>query len=217
MNEICTGSFEAALQEQTLSGIHLADSPSDLARILDPDVAMVLWHRAMPEHVHGWIDGLSRAVLPHIRAIVPVVRIPVIIADALDLAGMPDCPERTFLIEDIAELAARFATLTEVAHVRLRLSAVETDSCRKFHVDAAKARFICTYRGPGSQYGFSPDGSEPDEIFESDTGAPMVLRGLAWREARASGLVHRSPPIEGTGQTRLVLMLDPIEDPAADD
>jgi len=27
------------------------------------------------------------------------------------------------------------------------------------------------------------------------------------------GLLHRSPPIEGTGETRLVLVLDPVIDP----
>ena len=27
-----------------------------------------------------------------------------------------------------------------------------------------------------------------------------------------TGLLHRSPPIEGTGETRLVLVLDPIDD-----
>ncbi|HMB12384.1 MAG TPA: DUF1826 domain-containing protein, partial [Roseovarius sp.] len=28
-----------------------------------------------------------------------------------------------------------------------------------------------------------------------------------------SGLLHRSPPIEGSGETRLLLVLDPVDDP----
>ncbi len=33
-----------------------------------------------------------------------------------------------------------------------------------------------------------------------------------WPEQPASGLLHRSPPIEGTGETRLVLVLDGVMD-----
>ncbi|MEM6422079.1 MAG: DUF1826 domain-containing protein, partial [Pseudomonadota bacterium] len=48
------------------------------------------------------------------------------------------------------------------------------------------------------------------------TGMPILLRGKLWPESPASGIVHRSPPIEGTGATRLVLVLDPIFDLAED-
>ena len=43
--------------------------------------------------------------------------------------------------------------------------------------------------------------------------APILLRGTLWQERPRTGLLHRSPPIEGTGETRLVLVLDPIDDP----
>lgn len=45
------------------------------------------------------------------------------------------------------------------------------------------------------------------------TGSPLLLRGTRWPAQPASGLLHRSPPIEGTGETRLVLVLDPVTDP----
>lgn len=45
------------------------------------------------------------------------------------------------------------------------------------------------------------------------TGAPIPLRGTLWPEGPRSGLLHRLPPIEGTGETRLVLVLDPVDDP----
>ncbi|WP_306043585.1 DUF1826 domain-containing protein [Mameliella sp. MMSF_3455] len=44
--------------------------------------------------------------------------------------------------------------------------------------------------------------------------APIVLRGTHWPEKPLSGLLHRSPPIEGTGRVRFVLVLDPVDDPA---
>lgn len=36
---------------------------------------------------------------------------------------------------------------------------------------------------------------------------------VIWRRHPASGLLHRPPSIAGTGETRLVLILDPIFDP----
>jgi hypothetical protein len=69
------------------------------------------------------------------------------------------------------------------------------------------------YRGTGTQYGISTDGAEPRRIFTVPTGAPILLRGTRWPEHPRSGLLHRSPPIEGTGETRAVLVLDPVDDP----
>lgn len=46
------------------------------------------------------------------------------------------------------------------------------------------------------------------------TGSPIILRGTRWPETPVSRLLHRSPPIVGTGETRLVLVLDPVEGPA---
>lgn len=106
MNEISPGSLKAARRADARQGIHLAKDAGDLARILDPDVAMVLWRRAVPGHVQGWIDGLSPSQLPHTRAIVPVSRIPEATAAALDRAAMPEGPGRSFLTGDIADPVA---------------------------------------------------------------------------------------------------------------
>jgi hypothetical protein len=53
-------------------------------------------------------------------------------------------------------------------------------------------------------------------VFQVATGAPFVLRGTLWPEKPASGLLHRSPPIAATGETRLVLVLDPMDTPEED-
>ena len=125
----------------------------------------------------------------------------------------PDGPERADLIDDVVILAETFSEMMAARGMRLRLDAVSTNACRKFHLDAITARLICTYRGAGTQYGTSRDGADPVDVFTAPTGAPMVLRGTLWPEAPRSGLVHRSPLIEGTHSTRLVLVLDPIDDP----
>ena len=75
------------------------------------------------------------------------------------------------------------------------------------------ARLICTYRGTGTQYGQSRNGDDPKRVFTVPTGSAVLLRGSLWPQNPDAGLVHRSPPIEGTGETRLVLVLDPVDIP----
>ena len=110
-------------------------------------------------------------------------------------------------------MADIFSDLMNARYLRLRLDAVTTNACRKFHIDAVTARLVCTYRGTGTQYGISTEGHEPRRVFTTQTDAPIVLRGTLWPAEPSSGLLHRSPPIEGTGETRLVLVLDPVDDP----
>lgn len=116
------------------------------------------------------------------------------------------------LVDDIAALADVFADVMHAPYLRLRLDVIKTNACRKFHIDAVTARLVCTYRGTGTQYGISTDGTEPKRIFTVPTVSPILLRGTLWPETPRSGLLHRSPPIEGTGETRLLLVLDPIVD-----
>ena len=121
------------------------------------------------------------------------------------------------LIDDIAAMADMFADLMQSPYVRLRLDVIKTNACRKFHIDAVTARLVCTYRGTATQYGISRETGDVDAIQTLGTGSPILLRGTLWPVVPKSRLLHRSPPIEGTGETRLVLVLDPIDDPAEDD
>ena len=117
------------------------------------------------------------------------------------------------LTSDTAALAEIFADLMRTHFLRLRFDVINTNACRKFHIDTVTARLICTYRGTGTQYGFPIDDTDPPRVFTATTGAPILLRGRLWPERPNAGLRHRSPPIEGSGQTRLVLVLDPVEGP----
>ena len=60
--------------------------------------------------------------------------------------------------------------------------------------------------------GFLGAGKTANNIVTVATGAPVLLRGSLWPSKTETGLLHRSLPIEETGETRLVLVLDPIFD-----
>lgn len=194
-------------------GVGLADRSENLSVINDPGCAAAIWRRSLPSGFQSWINGLDPDDLPSARLILRPGAVEEAIQHLCDIAGMAESAERTWLANDISELSDRFADLMQVPFLRLRLDKVNTNACRKFHMDSIKARLICTYRGRGTQYGTSTDGAEPHKVFTLATGTPMIMRGTLWPENPASGLLHRSPPIEGTGETRLVLVLDPVLDP----
>ena len=189
-----------------------ATTADDLGDIRAEGCAAVLWRRDLKPGFQHWIDALDPAQLPRARLVLRPQAVPGMLRNLCDVAGLEEGPERAWLEDDIADLAARFADMMKAPYLRLRMDAVTTNGCSKFHVDAMLARLICTYRGTGTQSGVATDGVEPSEVHQAPTGAPMILRGSLWRENPPSGLRHRSPPIAGTGETRLVLVLDPIYD-----
>ncbi len=194
-------------------GVAIADDPTGLKTFLQPGFAAAIWRRQTPPDVQSWLDSLDPSLLPSGRVILPVDKIAETLGHLCDMHQTPQAEARDWLQTDITALADMFADLTSAKFLRLRLDVVTTNACRKFHIDALTSRLVCTYRGTGTQYGISTDGQDPKPVFTVQTGAPILLRGTLWPTQPASGLLHRSPPIEGSGETRLVLVLDPIFDP----
>ena len=193
-------------------GVGVVRTIQDLTVIRDPGCAVALCQRQPDRNVLEWLERLDSDRLPKARVILPPDRISEALEQICDISDTPDCEERKRLIDDVTELAKVFADLMKAAHLRLRFDVVTTNSCKKFHIDRITARLLCTYRGTGTQYGFSVDETEPDHILTVPTGSPIVLRGSLWPETPKSGILHRSPPIEGTGEYRSILVLDPIFD-----
>lgn len=194
-------------------GVGIADDSTGLKAFLHPGCAAAIWRRQTPPDAQSWLDGLATESLPRGRVILQPHAVGETVNHLFDMADLPAGPERVWLAEDVVELTQVFSRLLKARYLRLRLDVVTGNACRKFHIDAITARLVCTYRGTGTQYGISIDGQEPGRVFTVLTGAPILLRGTLWPAKPESGLLHRSPPIEGTGETRLVLVLDPVTDP----
>lgn len=193
--------------------VRVVETPEALSAFQEPDSAAAIWRRQPSPGFQDWIDRLAPKHLPQTRMILRPEEVRDAVTKLCNATGTPDCAERTRLIDDIATLADIFAGLMRAPFLRLRLDIVTNNACRKFHIDAVAARLICTYRGTGTQYGVSDGGADPQQVFIVPTGAPILLRGTLWPTSPPSALRHRSPPIEGTGETRLLLVLDPISDP----
>jgi len=193
-------------------GVGLSKTAKGLTAIQHPGCAAAIWQRRPLERFQTWIEAQAAEDLPRARLVLRPDAVRAALTDIVRGSGLPDCGERTMLVDDISAMADIFSDVMQVPYVRLRLDVITTNACRKFHIDAVTARLVCTYRGTGTQYGVSVDGAEPEHVFTVPTSSPIVLRGTLWPEAPSSGLRHRSPPIEGTGETRLVLVLDPLNE-----
>lgn len=191
-------------------GVGVTEQIENLSVIHKPGCAAAIWRRSTPPGFQVWIDAISADELPSARLILRPSEVRSAVEQLCERSGMPYGAHQSWLIEDVANLADRFVDIMKAPYLRLRLDIIRTNACRRFHIDAIKARLICTYRGMGTQYGISVNGAAPKRVFTVPTGSAMIMRGTQWPEVPMSGLLHRSPPIEGTGETRLVLVLDPI-------
>lgn len=194
-------------------------------RLARSDVNLVSWHRELP-------SGLDAQLVQWAK------RFP---AQFEEIVCMPNCdlsaatrglvePAHAWLTMDIAILIARFAHLADARRLRVSFGAVRTDQCRKFHVDYVRYRLITTYVGPGTEW--VPDEAVRREAFDHPPDCPcdankeivpdssairhavpgevIVMKGAMHPDHR--GAVHRSPPIEGTGQVRIVLIASTVND-----
>ena len=193
--------------------VPINDSIEGLNAVKQPLVPAAIWRRTPLSKFQTWIDSLPDKELPSARIALPLDAIQRALMEVMQISGMQACVQREMLIDDIAALANVFADINQTKFLRLRLEAITGNACSKFHIDAVTTRLVCTYRGPGTQYCFSADGTDLSSIFDVPTSSPIVMRGTLWPNKERSGFLHRSPPIEGSGKTRLLLVLDPISDP----
>ena len=202
------------IHENENIGVAVLDKADQLDVLNQPEISAAIWNRQLPEDFQSWIDDLDIAKLPSARTIVRVEVIRDVLEVICDSAGIPYNLKRRFLIDDVEMLAKEFSNLMQANLLGLRFDVIHDNACKKFHVDAVTARLVCTYRGVGTQYGISSNGEDPEEIYSVPTGAPILLRGSKWPADVTPSLLHRSPPIEGTGMTRLILVIDPVFDEA---
>ena len=196
-----------------IAGLRIVETLAGLDAIHASDCAGVIWARPDCPALSAWLRDLPAGRLPQTREILRPAGIP----GALDrvCAALHEGPERHLFAESITALAERFAEVMGAPWLQMRLEVVTDNACRKFHLDNIRARLVCTYRGTGTQYGLAEGGAEPEVIYTVPTGQPFVMRGARWPTSPPSALKHRSPPIEGRGETRLLLVLDPVYAPTA--
>lgn len=186
----------------------IAGNAEALAAIRKRDISIAIWERGpLPDLSKLALDGIA-----NVRFTADTEKLPDALKGALEDAGYEKCIGRDALHSDIVQLANRFASIMETEFIEIRLEHVTTNACRKFHTDYVTARLITTYLGQGTQWLDGDDAADcdcgdPHNIRQMQTGDVALFKGRLWvQETRA---IHRSPPIAGTGEERLVLVINP--------
>ena len=199
---------QAALTTPLAQAVVTGRDSSILDEIWSPDSAAVIWERNPSSQFQEWIDTLPPGALPKARLALRPDDVEDAIAAICAERGVPSGPQCDTLAGDIGLLAKLFARIMAVPLVHLRLDVVNNNACSKFHIDNVPARLLCTYRGRGTEYGRSLAGEEPVSVQSVATGSVGLFRGRRWSSPERSVVTHRSPPISGLGETRLLLVID---------
>jgi hypothetical protein len=194
---------------------HVACGPdaAALAAIADPAINLAVWQRSLAPALIMDANRLLAGAAGDLRLHVHVPDVPDALATAVAAAGWPAVPA---LVADIAELARHAAAAMAAKALDLRLEIVTGDACRKFHADYVTLRLISSYAGPGSQWLSNADAAAlaaavPVEQLDVRcllAGEVALFKG---RLLSDTPIIHRSPPIAGTGSRRLVLVMNPAQ------
>jgi hypothetical protein len=183
---------------------------------------IVIWRRTLSETLKTSVDSFldSNASYQASMTVTPESALSSL-NDALGDRG------KTELSEDIAELVDMFCYLFELRRVGLRLTALDSAMCPKFHVDKVPCRLITTVHGAATEWlphqavnrhklGIGSQGKPDNEsglyqnqhdIQQLNCGDVALLKGELWEGNENAGLVHRSPAL-AANERRLLLTLD---------
>lgn len=195
-----------------------------LADIANPATSLVIWQRQISSCIFDWLSDISPQNWPHGQVI---ARPDQLNTALLDLFGADLFEAEQFgaeqesaasaahmLRQDITQLGQLYAAIAKSDQVDIRLKVIQHDACWKFHLDNVALRLVTTYIGASTQY-VVPELSKQALSEQKAYNGPLenipeqavaIFKGS--RSASDNGIVHRSPPIKGTGQTRLFLSIN---------
>ncbi len=196
------------------TGIALCEAIDGLAAIEKPDVDLVIWRRALPLCLKAWLEQLEPSDLPDLRVLVQPANLRQALELQLDTLGMPSGDMRDMLVKDIDDLVTAFAGIAGTDLVDVRLERVNHDACWRFHRDFVEARLVTTYLGPATEWvqnvhaerALSEQKRFDGPLEHLQPHDVAFFKGSCGESG--GGIVHRSPPIADTGQTRLLLCLN---------
>ena len=195
-------------------GIRFVKMHDGLAAITEPATELVIWERSLSGEFQTWLDELELSRLPNLRVLVEPQDLRRVIEPHFDNFGMASGKMRDLLIGDIEALVSTFSAVAQSSLVDVRLDCISHDACWKFHRDTVETRLLTTYRGPATERVLPENAAQAlreqkkfkgpiEELRDHDV---AMFKGSEAGTGR--GIVHRSPPIVGTGCTRLLLCLN---------
>jgi hypothetical protein len=198
------------------------EQPAILADIYEEEVNIAIWQRSLSANLMDTANKLLESN--------PGFQMSLTVTPDDAKSGIYhylNKDEYSELIGDIAELVDMFCCLFELDRAGLRLTALDTAMCPRFHVDRVPGRLVTTYQGVATEWlphqqvdrsklgrgsqGLADNKSglfqRETDVQQLDFGDVAILKGELWEGNEGAGLVHRSPALPDS-EKRLLLTLD---------
>ena len=185
-----------------------------LANIADPATSLAIWERHIASSLFDWLSSLAPEDLPCGRVLARIDQIDKAVMSLFEAKLASDNKASQLLTKDIIRLSHLFADIAKSEQVDIRLDVIQHNACRKFHLDNVDLRLVTTYMGESTHYvtpHFSKQALQLQEDYEGPFATIPEQSVAIFKGSRCvsgGGIVHRSPPIEGTDQTRLFLCIN---------
>ena len=199
----------------------IGDTPDILARISEPGVNICIWQRPSIDQINRELVSLTPRDLPDVRSHCTLNNFDAAVTGLMANQGLsPDLFKHWR--GDLLNIARVYFPLTKGRRVTMRLETTDQDGCPRFHTDRTHLRLLCTYLGPGTEWLRDDQadreaqlaGAPNSEILLADRPSQLgqfwvgLLKGSAFPGNSLNGLIHRSPPSQGSGITRVLFCLD---------
>ena len=188
--------------------VQIVQSPSQFAALSDNQTDAIIWNRRLPESVTSALQELPSHDVSNGRFSITADEVRTCALDLFHQWRIDIGQAAHWLAADIEILAKQMVKLLSTRHLLLRVELIRDDACRKFHCDMVKARVICTYSGPGTEYCIPGADGATSQTVNAPTGCPILLKGKLWPGGSQQTVLHRSPSIENTSISRLVVVLN---------
>lgn len=210
--------------DQAVGLLSVAKSPDQgvFGDIYNPNIGMAVWQRPLGELAAYAASLLVTSPNFAYTSQGNADKITVLLRRLL-----PDADGKEVFLTDIRLLVDMFACLFDLEEVGLRLTALSSAMCPRFHVDKIPCRMVSTYSGTGSEWlheahvirdhlghggrrtdhnsGLSDNGI----INRLQAGDVAIMKGDEWPTSLGRGMVHRSPAASAEDK-RLFLSIDMI-------
>ena len=196
---------------------------SDLSLIQKDDINITIYKRELPKSINSYLNHFLNEGVKPFNVSLTINEFKNSFDNHFKGLSLKYKEEHELLKKDIESLLIQYSAICNNSQLKIFFGVVDTDMCKRFHVDMYELRMLCTYQGQGTMW-LSEDninhealtsyqGNEKivfnkDSVNQLNETDVAIIKGALYPNSRIGGLVHRSPSIESRKQKRVILRVE---------
>jgi hypothetical protein len=199
------------------------DECVDLQIIKNNRVNIAIYQREIPIELAAHLKGLLQQKFNSFKKAINLKDFEQLFDQHFEKYSQENKIGHNLLKKDIKNLLNHFSQISNNDKLTVFFGSIDTDMCRRFHVDMYELRMLCTYQGQGTMWlnhnninyealnNFESKEEiaiKAEDVKQFNTAAVGIVKGALYPNSKIGGLVHRSPAIEYLNEKRIVLRVD---------